>query len=307
MGVPYRHIPKQTAVLAGFGRLAGAAIRQRLGGGASEMQIPGPRLTRVVGARDPQLVRDYVRWCGGDPSAYRGRLPAHLFPQWGFPLLGDAISGVTYPLARVLNGGCRIEIHHDIPADEPLHLSGQLTTVDDNGRRAVLHQELVTATADGVARVTAQVYGIIPLGRGTSDGGEKPKAKKEKPTVPGDAREIGWWRLGPDAGLTFACLTGDFNPVHWVVPYAKASGFRSTILHGFATLARSIEAMNRVLWAGDTRRLATIDVRFTRPLRLPARVGCYVRGDQIFVGDGPGAPAYLTGSFTTRGVETVNA
>jgi acyl dehydratase len=138
------------------------------------------------------------------------------------------------------------------------------------------------------------VYGIIPRARGNGDG---PKPKNEKPKVPADAREIGWWRLAPDAGLTFACLTGDFNPVHWVTPYAKASGFRSTILHGFATLARSIESMNRVLWAGDTRRLAMIDVRFTRPLRLPARVGCYVDGEDLYVGDGPGAPAYLTGSF----------
>ncbi len=292
MGVPYRHIPKQGAVLAGFGRLAGAALLQRLGGGAASMQVPGPELTKVVEPRDPTLVRDYLRWCGGDPRAYRGRLPAHLFPQWGFPLLGDAISGITYPLARVLNGGCRLEIHADTPADVPLHLTGQLSSVDDNGRRAVLHQRLVTATPDAAPTLTAQVYGVIPLAGGG------PKSTKARPRVPGDAREIGWWRLGPKAGLDFACLTGDFNPVHWVPAYAKAAGFRSTILHGFATLGRAIESMNRVLWAGDTRRLATIDVRFTRPLRLPARVGCYVQGDQIHVGDAPGAPAYLTGSFT---------
>lgn len=297
MGVPYRHIRHQGAVISGFGRLAAAALRQRLGGGAAEMQIPGPELTRVVGPRDPAMVRDYIRWCGGDPGAYRGRLPAHLFPQWGFPLLGDAISGVTYPLAKVLNGGCRIEVHGDLPADQPLHLTGQLASVDDNGRRAVLHQRLVTATSDGVPLVSAQVYGIIPLGGG-GDNGDRPKAKKEKPKVPTGAREIGWWRLGPRSGLTFACLTGDFNPVHWVVPYAKASGFRGTILHGFATLGRSIETMNRVLWAGDTRRLATIDVRFTRPLRLPASVGCYVHDGGLYVGDGPGAPAYLTGTYT---------
>ena len=112
MGVPLRHIRHQGAVLAGFGRLAATALRQRLGAAGEPNPIPGPEFTAVLPPRDPLLVRDYVRWCGGDPAAYGlrgsgGRLPPHLFPQWGFPLLGQALSGVAYPLARVLNGGCR--------------------------------------------------------------------------------------------------------------------------------------------------------------------------------------------------------
>ena len=58
--------------------------------------------------------------------------------------------------------------------------------------------------------------------------------------------------------------------------------------------------MNRGLFAGDPSRLASIDVRFTRPLVLPARVGLYVRGDEVYVGTAPGGPANLVGTFTTR-------
>ena len=83
-------------------------------------------------------------------------------------------------------------------------------------------------------------------------------------------------------------------------PAARAAGFKNVILHGFATLARAIEGMNRALFAGDPSRLATIDVRFTRPLVLPAKVGLYVRGDEIFVGSAKGGPANLVGTFTTR-------
>ena len=118
--------------------------------------------------------------------------------------------------------------------------------------------------------------------------------------MPVDAREIAFFKLRPDAGLDFAKLTGDFNPVHWVPRWARAFGFRNVILHGFGTMARAIEALNRGLFAGDVNALAEIDVRFTRPLVLPARVGVYVRDNQVWVGDAPGGPAYLEGSFKVR-------
>ena len=45
-------------------------------------------------------------------------------------------------------------------------------------------------------------------------------------------------------------------------------------------------------------------MRFTRPLVLPARVGVYVRGDKVWVGDAPGGPAYLEGTFKIRNART---
>ena len=122
--------------------------------------------------------------------------------------------------------------------------------------------------------------------------------------MPVDAREIAFFKLGADAGLDFAKLTGDFNPVHWVPRWARAFGFRNVILHGFGTLARAIEALNRGLLAGDVTALHEIDVRFTRPLVLPARVGVYVSGDKVWVGDAPGGPAYLEGTFKLRNIRS---
>ena len=53
----------------------------------------------------------------------------------------------------------------------------------------------------------------------------------------------------------------------------------------------------------DTTNSKSEDVKFTRPLTLPARVGVYVTDDRsVFVGDAPSGPAYLTGRFeATRG------
>jgi acyl dehydratase len=140
----------------------------------------------------------------------------------------------------------------------------------------------------------------VPLKREDKKNGKSNGKAKDKARVPVDAREIAFFKLGPNAGLDFAKLTGDFNPVHWVPRWAKAFGFRNVILHGFGTMARAIEALNRGLFAGDVTALREIDVRFTRPLVLPARVGVYVSGDKVWVGDAPGGPAYLEGSFKIR-------
>jgi acyl dehydratase len=78
-------------------------------------------------------------------------------------------------------------------------------------------------------------------------------------------------------------------------------GFRGTILHGFATMARAIEGLVRARFAGDPARLRTFDGRFTKPLLLPARVGLYARGADVWVADAPGGPAYLAAT-PTQGV-----
>jgi len=210
--------------------------------------------------------------------------------------MAQTLEGIKYPMAKVVNGGCRMEIKAPIPDKSPLDLKAQLVDVDDNGYRAVLSQRLTTAVSGEAPALIATVYGIVPYKRKPrSEGPQRPK-----PLVPRDVREIGWLRLGPRDGLAFACLTGDFNPIHWLSPYAKMAGFGRTILHGFGTLARSMEIMNQVLWSRDIHRLSSIEVRFTRPLRLPNQVGVYLKQNQLFVGDSPGGPAYLTGSFETK-------
>jgi hypothetical protein len=284
-----------------------SALKQRAGlAQKSAPAIPGPLFSVTVSPRPAALVDAYVRHVGGDPSSYRGRVPAHLFPQWTFGLTGKLVSGLSYPMLSAMNGGCKLTLNAPLALNEPLKVTGQLVSVDDDGRRAILDEKLVTGTRENPEAVVAHLYVFIPLQNagkkdGKADGKKDGRARdKEKPRVPADARELAFWRLGKDAGLDFAKLTGDFNPVHWVPRWARAFGFKNTILHGFATLARAIEGLTRARFGGDPSALAEIDVRFTRPLVLPARVGLYVKDDRVWVGDAPGGPAYLEGTFKTR-------
>ncbi|MFN7956145.1 MAG: MaoC/PaaZ C-terminal domain-containing protein [bacterium] len=309
MSIPLRYVLQQGPVIASLGRTALSAARQPKGGGArGPVTTPGAEIRATMPPRSRELTRDYVRHVGGNPDAYGDRLPAHFFPQWGFALAARTLEGIPYPLMKVLNGGCRVEIAAPLPASEPLEVSARLEGVDDDGRRAVLHQRIVTGTRSVPAAITAHLYAIVPLGGGKKSGaasGDPDAKKKEVATVPSDARELARWSLAGNAGLDFAKLTGDFNPVHWIRSYARAFGFKSTILHGFSTMARAWEGVVSQVLGGDPNAVASFDARFTKPLVLPAKVGLYVvtkegapRSGEVFVGDAAGSPAYLVGSFT---------
>lgn len=293
MTVPIKHLLHQGPVLAALGRAVIGGLRAKPNG---KPQSPGPWIEMELPPRPEALVRDYVRNVGGDPAWYRGTLPAHLFSEWGFPLAARAMEQLPYPLTKVINAGCSIQMSRPIPANEPLLVRARIESIDEDERRVLVTQRIVTGTNSAPEATTSDLRVFIPLGKpGKSNGGSK-----EKPRVPKDAREIAFLKIGADAGLDFAKLTGDINPIHWLLPYAKAAGFRACILHGFGTLARAVEAMNRTRFAGDPTRLRSIDVRFTRPLVLPARVGIYLTEAGVWVGDAPGGGAYLEGSYKTE-------
>ncbi|MGO9000187.1 MAG: MaoC/PaaZ C-terminal domain-containing protein [Polyangiaceae bacterium] len=286
------HLVHQGAVLRALGAVALSSLAPARA--KTAQVLPAPWIEAIVPPRPESLVRDYIRNVGGDPAWYRGVVPPHMFPQWTFPLFARAVAELPYPTTRIVNAGCRIEVRAPLPASEPIHVKVRLESIDEDERRAVLVQRFVTGTQREPEAITGELRAIVPLAK-RGEGGER--ASGTRPTVPQDAKEIAFLRLRATAGRDFAALTGDVNPIHWFAPAARAAGFRGCILHGFATLGRTVEALNRRVFAGDARALSTIDVRFSRPLVLPARVGVYVRGGEVFVGDAPGGGAYLEGRY----------
>lgn len=296
MAASWKHLREHGPVLAGLGKTAIAAARKPP---TAPVQTPGPVFEAQLPPRSPALITAYVRNVGGDPKAYRNQLPPHLFPQWGFGLAANTLANVPYPIARVVNGGARYQVNAPLDPKAPLDVRAQLVNVDDNGRRAVLEQRITTGNPGNPDALVATLFAIVPLPQ-PKDAPKSPR--KPKARVPMDARPIAHLSLGPHAGLDFAKLTGDFNPIHWVPAYAKASGFRNTILHGFGTMARAIEALNKNVFVGATP-ITAWDCQFTRPLVLPARVRVFVAEDgdtrSVWVGDAPGGAAYMKGTFTT--------
>ena len=297
-----KHLLRQRHAVASLG---GSALRAWLaptpadGAQPPAPPLPGPELIARIPPPAAALVRDYLLHVGGDPGVYRGSVPPHLFLQWSLPLAARTLHGLPYRLLRIVNAGCRIQVGAALDAGAPFTVRARLEGVADDGRRAALHQRIVTGTAQNPQALIADLYTVVP----SADGGDRGRneraaaLRRAEQRVPEGAREIARWSLARGAGLAFAALTGDFNPVHWARPYARALGFSGTILHGFATLARAWEGLHRARFAGAVDRLRVVDARFLRPLVLPADVGLYLAGSQFFVAGAPGARPYLAGSF----------
>lgn len=305
MSVPSKHILHQGPVIGAFLQSAVGIAKQNLFPASrptTTPPVPGPIFENTTRPLPDGLLHDYIQEVGGETSWYRGIVPAHLFPQWVFALSQKTLAGLPYPIEKVMNGGCRLEINGAIPRGEALISTAQLSNLDDNGKRVVITQKMTSGTEAHPELINAYFYPIVPLSQKGASGDKKQKQKPKTPRiVPENAREITRWTFGPKAGMNFAKLTGDFNPIHWIDGYARAFGFRGVIIHGFATMAYAIEGLNRNLFGGDVSRLAVFDAQFTKPLHYPANVGLFV-DDQggVFVGDAPGGAAYLMGTYETR-------
>lgn len=302
MSVSLKHVLQQGPVLAGFGRTLVAGLKKQVFGTDGEPDVPGEIYEDEFDPRPADLIRDYVEHVGGNPAEYRETLPLHLFPQWAFALAPRTLTDLPYPITSAMNGGCRLEVKDPLPVDEKLQVTAQLVDVDDNGSRAVLHQKIVTGTPSVPEGIVAHLFVVIPLG-GSSDGTgeEKDRSEREKKKqlteVPPSARELCRWEIPDDAGLDFAKLTGDFNPLHWVGPYARVAGFDNVILHGFSTMARTYEGLKANGLDGG-QAIDVLDVKFTKPLVLPAEVGLYTDDDDgVFVGAEPGGSSYMSGYY----------
>ncbi len=295
MAVSSRHLACHGPTFGALGRAALASLLSGSGKGTAP-ETPGPWIHGTASSPPEALVRDFVRNAGGEPSHYRGVVPPHLFPQWTFSLSSRLFASTSYPLVRILNAGCVMEPRSPLPAGEPLVLRARLESIEDDGARALISVRVITGTRGSPDALETILSGYVPLARRDRE------ARKPRPTVPLDAKELSFFYLSAGAGLDFAKLTGDLNPIHWVPAYARVSGFSSCILHGFAMFARAVEALNRGRFSGDLGRLERIEARFVRPLPLPRSAGVYLaEPGRIYLGDAPGGGIYLDGHFSAHG------
>jgi acyl dehydratase len=222
-------------------------------------------------------------------------------------------------MTKVLNQGCRIRVNQALPAGEPLRLTARLEDVREEPRKARIHTRLTTGTASAPDAVVADVFAVVPLPSRDGEGGTG-KGKRQRaprPGIPLTATEITRRHFSTRAGRDFAFLTGDLNPIHWLRVAARAAGFKNTILHGFATLGWAWEGLLAHRLSGNDSRVGALEVRFVRPLVLPADVGLYVWDDdgeiprptdlsdafvgiRIAVASAPGAPPFMAGTAWVR-------
>jgi acyl dehydratase len=74
--------------------------------------------------------------------------------------------------------------------------------------------------------------------------------------------------LSRDSLVRYAGASGDFNPIHYRDDFAQSVGLPGVLAHGMLTMGAAVQPV--VDWVGDAGRIVDYQVRFTRPVPVPA-------------------------------------
>ena len=241
----------------------GASLLPFVPGGGGE--IPDARAASSTGVvADPAAVAAYAKVCG---FALRDTLPATYPHVLAFPLHMAVMADGGFPFGAVglVHVENRIEQHRPDRdrrgADDPRPPDASCSRTR-KGRPS----RLLTEVAVGGEIVWESVSTMLRRGKGDADAAERARgasADRRAEDVPASAE----WKLGGDLGRRYAAVSGDRNPIHMHSLTAKPLGFPAAIAHGMWTKARCLAALDSRL-----PDAFAVDVRFRKPILLPARV-----------------------------------
>lgn len=74
--------------------------------------------------------------------------------------------------------------------------------------------------------------------------------------------------LTRDSLVRYAGASGDFNPIHYRDDVARSVGLEGVLAHGMLTMGLAISPV--VSWLGERGEVLSYQVRFTKPVYVPA-------------------------------------
>ena len=224
-----------------------------------ELELPGVR-------PDPEKVAAYARVCG---FALRDLLPPTYPMVLAFPLHMAVMADGSFPFGAIglVHVENRIEQRRPIGLDEELTLRVRPTKLKPHPKGQTF--SLLTKVLSGRRIAWESTSTMLRRGKPAADSGaDGPKsADIERFSARRPLEASATWELGGDLGRRYGAVSGDRNPIHMHALAAKPLGFSRAIAHGMWTKARCLAALESRL-----PDAFAVDVRFRKPILLPARV-----------------------------------
>jgi acyl dehydratase len=270
--VATRTLENSPSILPLYARAAapmipGASLLPFVPGGGGEIPDLDLRLEGIVA--DPADVSAYAKVCG---FALRDSLPVTYPHVLAFPLQMAVMADGGFPFGAVglVHVENRIEQHRRIGIGQELAIRVRPTELAPHPKGQTF--SLLTEVTVGDELVWQSSSAMLRRGKPQqpADGPETSKSRTPEAHRPGVGEDVGAsaeWKLGGDLGRRYASVSGDRNPIHMHSLTAKPLGFPGAIAHGMWTKARCLAALDSRL-----PDAFTVDVRFRKPILLPARV-----------------------------------
>jgi acyl dehydratase len=265
---------RSSYVRAGLGALP---VIGKSGGDVPDLEyaLPGVEVDRGHLAK-------YARVCG---FGLREELPPTYPHVLAFPLHMKLMTDgeFPFPVIGMVHITNRITQHRPIRTSETLDLQVRAAEGAPHPKGRLVDVTTEVRVADEL--VWESVSGFLRRGGGSDNAKKPPKA----PDPPREAQ----WSVPGDIGRRYADVSGDRNPIHMHDLSAKLFGFKRAIAHGMWTKARALGALQGRLDPGFT-----VDVRFEKPLFIPANV-VFATDERVFaVRDAKSDAVHLRGKVT---------
>jgi acyl dehydratase len=270
--VASRTLDSSPSILPLYARAAapmipGASLLPFIPGGGGEIPELDLKLEGVTA--DPADVSAYAKVCG---FALRDSLPVTYPHVLAFPLQMAVMADGDFPFGAVglVHVENRIEQQRRIGVGEELTIRVRPTKLTPHSKGQTF--SLLTEVTVGDEKVWESTSTMLRRGKPQppADGPKTHADRGKSARRPGVGEDVGAsaeWKLGSDLGRRYAAVSGDRNPIHMHSLTAKPLGFPGAIAHGMWTKARCLAALE-----GRLPDAFAVDVRFRKPILLPARV-----------------------------------
>jgi acyl dehydratase len=206
---------------------------------------------------DAENLAAYNKVCG---FRLNDELPVTYPHVLGFPLQVKLMTDhdFPFPLVGSVHLANRITQHRPLRAGQPLSLRVHVDNLRDHAKGKQFDM-ITEATVNGtLAWRGVSTYLRRGGGTGSGESGERETVTRQPLAV---------WKVPDDIGRRYADVSGDRNPIHTHALTARLFGFPRAIAHGMWTKARCLAAFE-----GRLPDAFTVDVRFKKPVLLPAKV-----------------------------------
>jgi acyl dehydratase len=260
--MPTRILDSAPQILPLYARAAapmipGASLLPFVPGGGGEI----PELELELGGvrAKPEALAAYARVCG---FALRDHLPPTYPHVLAFPLQMAVMADGSFPFGAVglVHVENRIVQRRPVAVGEELTFHVRPTKLEPHPKGRTFTLQTIALAGDEIAWESVSTF--LRRGRGNAEA----TVAESFEALPTDAPASAEWRLGGDLGRRYAAVSGDRNPIHMHALTAKPLGFPAAIAHGMWTKARALGSLSRLPDA------FAVDVRFRKPILLPARV-----------------------------------
>lgn len=264
-----------------------------------------PLSPSLLGTSAPPVVHDVdLRWilaysAGiGDtaPTVFGGAAVGHpVFPvclEWP-AILGVRGFGLSADEARRgVHAAHDLTIHRPVRAGDRLATSATLVAVEPGRNGAAAWIRLDTVDADGAA-VATTFQRTVFLGVGLDGDAASIDGPTALPAPSGDPLGlVAAVPVGSQAAHVYTECARIWNPIHTEWAAAHAAGLADLLLHGTATLAMAVSAVDDA-FGGGRRDVARIACRFAAPVPMPTDLTVHAAPDGRFEVTVPGGAAAL--------------